>query len=154
MSKQTAQTPRTQSISLLWQQQKLEEMGELAPRINEDCIRDLELVSVIRELIPVNDFRFKSIKAIFANLCTDAEVLNYRQEVLKDLLNNPHFVTGLQEVAPHISSLNYRPHGSEKDDSGLFEVAWRLGQTDLFATAIQKLCVLFMKSSNLCDPKH
>lgn len=132
------------AISLLWQTpQGVEE----ARHLHEDCARDLELDEIIRAFIPKSDFRYKGVREIFINLCMDGATIQYRQAVIKDLLNNPKFVAGLQDIAPHISAMDYRPQSEKKDEAGLFEVAWQLGQVELFASAIQKFHTLFNEIS-------
>jgi hypothetical protein len=71
----------------------------------------------------------KEIRALFARLPRDPQVIAYRQAVLEDLLANPELAGRLAALLPVIDSFFEYSYRSEQEMSWLHEVVWRAGSS-------------------------
>jgi hypothetical protein len=63
--------------------------------LGEKTIQDLEIERIVWTLSIHNDYN-ETIKSILLELCADAEIITYRQEILEDFLNKPEVSAGLE----------------------------------------------------------
>lgn len=119
-------------ISLLWPDQR----GRGNPG-RADWEDDVALAPIIRALS--GDGRYADrIRAVLTELCPDPVTIVYRQDVLEDLLHLPALVASLEAVLPRLSGLAYSGVG-RWDDGGVFQVAQRVAELDLFVECVQGL---------------
>ena len=67
--------------------------------LDPQCVRDLELESALAALTDGRSRR-SAIREVFLNLCTDPDVIAYRQDMLDDLWLNPDFTMQLEALVP------------------------------------------------------
>ena len=108
------------------------------PRLDQDCARDLELATLTAGLAPDNGDK-GPIESILSNLCQDAEVIHYRQDVLQDILDNPEVAGRLADLMPAIVSLGSYGYRFARDRNTLQEVIWRLGELANYVECVQRL---------------
>jgi hypothetical protein len=145
-------TDAAKPASLLWPAGKDETSLE-GGRWSEHAAVDLGLERIVA-FFSADHRQQEPIRRILLSLCQDAEVIGYRQDILRDLLNNPNLVRGLQALQPTIADLNhYRSYNAARTLQ-LEHLAWRLGQLDLYVESVQKLQAILagttLHSAGLC----
>jgi hypothetical protein len=105
-------------------------------------VRDLELESTLAALTDGRP-RQSSIRKVFLDLCTDAVVIAYRQDVLDDLWHNPNFTSQLEALVPDLSALELSRISVDRRRSPLQEVAWRLGELEYLVNCATGLNAVF-----------
>ncbi len=129
-------------ISLLYPQGK----GGLAGQATwgETALEDLEIDRLAWALSIQNEYQ-DAIKCVLMELCGDAEILTYRQEILEDFLDNPAIVAGLEKLLASLTKLrDYADARYER--TPLRETVARLSELNLYATCLRTLQGLLTES--------
>ncbi len=97
---------------------------------------DLALDRIVHAL-DVDGRHHRVIRDTLYTLCTDAATIEYRQEILGDLLRSPDLLDSLRALLPGLASL-VEPRSTRwpGSDSPLVEVMMRLGELDQYITCI------------------
>lgn len=122
-------------ISLLWSAAPPRQ--RLTPNAWEE---DLGLPMLVRA-ITGSHRHAAQVRAVLAGLCSDPATIVYRQEVLADLLRLPALVTRLEGLLPQLAGLA-QGTGRWAEESGVFQVAARLAELDLYVGAVQQLLAI------------
>jgi DNA mismatch repair protein MutS len=120
----TTNRPRL-GFSLLWPPGApyQEETSPLDP----SAAHDLGLDFLVRAL-STNEEHRREIRATLESLTLDLDVIQYRQDIMSDMLENPDLATRLEALMPTIDSLARYAYRTGKDMNTLHEVTWRLGE--------------------------
>jgi hypothetical protein len=104
----------------------------------EETAEDLQL-RVLSETMGRNGEERHIIRSILGTLTVSAETIRYRQEVFRDMLQNPRVVQELEELMPRIEELvNFR--GVRRSEGLPFlESVWRLGELELYVEIMDRL---------------
>ncbi len=120
-------------ISLLWPEPRA------APPLAESpgWAEDLNLAPLLGEMEPEPAGR-RRIGAILAQLCREPEVIRYRQEILRDILEVPGLEPALRELQSDLGSIT-RYHLPREKGELFYEVNWRLGELDSYQRCVRAL---------------
>ncbi len=117
------------SVSLLW--------PDDAQRTAEQSY-DLSLENIVQAL-SINPRYERSVRSILLASCADPHVLNYRQDVLEDLLQSPDLTTRLEVVLEIIVTLERYLADPQWHESELRRVAWRLSELENYVDCVTEL---------------
>lgn len=127
-----------QDISLLWPPDVARTTAQLDP----DCLNDLDLDRTINVLAAEHNFAPR-IRQIMQGLVADPAVIQYRQDILADLIELPGFADTLEELLPSILALDEIAYLRGRDKLPLHEVIWRVGQLEAYVDVINGLGRIF-----------
>ena len=117
------------------------------PALSGEAVDDLQLRSLADAMGgKVEEHRI--LMAQLERICSDPQIIRYRQAVFTDLLANPQLTAGLEELLPRIDELvNFR---SLRNAEGLplLENVWRLGELELYVTIMDHLAQLLAEPEN------
>src|SRR5690606_6452043 len=101
--------------------------------------------------------RFRqSVQHLLARPVSDPVVLNYRLDVIEDLLRTPDLVTTLEEALGLITTLESYMVQPQWEQSELRKVAWRLSELEHYVHCVNHLhialtdCGSALRSAALC----
>lgn len=120
------------TVSLLW--------PDDVPRSIEPGydMADLNLEKLIEGLI-LNPRYERTVRAILLASCADARVLNYRQDVLDDLLRSPDLTARFEVALEIIITLERYMTEPQWHESELRRVAWRLSELENYVDCVTEL---------------
>ncbi|MCG8348427.1 MAG: hypothetical protein MI924_11690 [Chloroflexales bacterium] len=121
-------------ISLLWRDTAPRE--RLSHTTWED---DLTLTPLV-QAISGGGRHASFTRSVLVGLCTDPQTITYRQDVLADLLRLPVLAARLEQLLPQFASLAQNSRWAE--EGGVFQIAARLSELDLYVSAVQSLLAL------------
>ena len=125
--------------------------GRCDTELDADCARDIGLAALVDALAPEAADR-PAIEQVLLKLCSDPEVIRYRQAVLEDLLNQPNLASRLGALLPAIKALAGYDRRWIKERNVLAEVAWRLGELETFVEIVQQLAAAFQEAGARSSP--
>jgi DNA mismatch repair ATPase MutS len=138
-------------ISLLWP-----DVFERRPAAREEAYytADLNLDPLVDVLSIEGRFR-QSVQHLLARPVADAAVLNYRLDVIEDLLHSPDLVTTLEEALALITTLESYMVQPQWEQSELRKVAWRLSELENYVHCVDHLHIALtncgaLRSAALC----
>lgn len=140
-------------VSLLWPHPL-----DRQPAVGEDvyATADLNLDPLI-DVLSIEGRYQQHIQRLLLYPLMDVEVLNYRLDVIEDLLRTPDLVTTLEEALQIITTLESYIVQPQWEQSELRKVAWRLGELEQYITCIDHLyahlsaCGTALQSRALCS---
>lgn len=140
-------TPET--FSLLWPGRENDRvMGEV---IAEDdfIVANLELENLAKALT-IDSAHVMSINTILSSLSDKDDVINYRLDIIDDLLRNPVIEESLTKILPFLDDLSMISYHRSNYDVLLQETASRIGELDTYVYCIKALnSVLESSKSNI-----
>jgi DNA mismatch repair protein MutS len=129
-----------QSLSILW---PVGYAVPVAKPLSNNVQTDLALAVVVAGL----DWDGKHSRFITETLAApsnDPKVINYRQDILADLLNAPELSAKLTEIVPPLGKLaTFGRGGGWEDDSVLLQVAHRLSELEHYVNCVARLSAIF-----------
>jgi DNA mismatch repair protein MutS len=128
--------------SLLWPPAYRAGQPACGAELDAGCARDIGLAALVDALAPEAADR-PAVEHVLHNLCSDPEVIRYRQAVLEDLLNRPGLAERLSALLPAIKTLASYDRRWIKERNLLGEMAWRLGELETFVEIVQGLAAAF-----------
>lgn len=143
----TALGPDEQNrVSLLWPDGPRHESRGVQ-RLSSESAANVQLAEVVQALAgPVNRAYRRDVRERFAHqtllqLCTDVNVIAYRQDVIADLLDDPSLIERLSQSLPSLEALwetaapeRYKPSGDAAQ-----RLAARLADLEVFVDAARQL---------------
>ncbi|MGE3536525.1 MAG: hypothetical protein AB7N91_03695 [Candidatus Tectimicrobiota bacterium] len=114
--------------------------------LEPQCVGDLELDRTMEAFIDSRSGR-AALREVWCRLCTDPEIITYRQDILQDLWCQPDFAAGLEALLPDLGALAM-PSGpglTERRRVPLHEVTWRLGELESLVRCVDGLAELFSR---------
>jgi len=134
--------------SLLWPPAYRAGEAACGAELDARCVRDIGLAALVDALAPEAADR-PAVEQVLLKLCSDPEVIRYRQAVLEDLLNRPGLAARLGALLPAIKTLAGYDRRWIKERNVLAEVAWRLGELETFVEIVQQLAAAFADAGPL-----
>ncbi len=127
-----------EGASFLWPPGRLPGTADPEPRLGNEQAADLELDSLVGHLcLDAADRPW--VRGILLQLCGDPDVLAWRHGVLESVLAAPPALrAGMEELLPRIDRLRQHHVPREKGEL-LHEVAWRLGELEIFLGCVREL---------------
>jgi DNA mismatch repair protein MutS len=136
MKKQTGAEPITLAFSLLWP--KGRQKSGAVPLVPGSA-DDLDVKKLV-EFMAADPRKTSLIQEVFKDLCQDPETINYRLDVLEDLLNCPALNECWNSLMPVLSELRYySSHQNQDNWSDLVEVIWRLRELEHYIRCVTDL---------------
>jgi hypothetical protein len=135
------------AISLLWPTGS-PRGSSAGQQLTADAAVDLQLAEIIRGLAdgegrPARrDHRERLVRQTLSELCTDSEVIAYRQEVVDDLLYHPPLRESLARILPDLEALSETAPSNRfqvQDDGAVQRIARQLGDLELFVDVARQL---------------
>ncbi len=128
-------------LSLLWPD--ADQRPKTGWKLQAQCVRDLEFERILSALIQHETSSRTAILAVADQLCTDPDVIRYRQDVIEDLWHHPALVDRLETLLPDISALDAYRSSVDRQRSTLQDVTWRLGELEQLVTCVSGLSEVF-----------
>jgi DNA mismatch repair protein MutS len=128
------------NFSLLYPGGRFSQSQAAASELSPAAWHDLGLDQIV-PAFTVNRDHQKEIQKILARLIHAPEVLDYRQQILDDLLKHPELADQFVELLPAIDALTgYSFHlENEKGLNLLHEVTWRVGELQNIIDCIEAI---------------
>ncbi|GGJ18222.1 MutS-related protein [Deinococcus roseus] len=147
-----------QDLSLLWPE-NTRPSSPASRNWPGNSIRDTGLTELLEFLKFSSGVKPGAVLAeALLDLCTDQQVIGYRQEVLEDVLFHPELEIRLKAVLPQITTLTDYVASRDRRLSPLHEVSWRLGELELYLQCVEGLLEALqgvpLKSQGLRDLHH
>jgi DNA mismatch repair protein MutS len=128
--------PITLAFSLLWP--KTRQQSATLP-LEPVSAADLDVQKLV-QFIAADPKKESLIADVFKHLCQDAETINYRLDVLEDLINCPALVECWDSLMPVLSEMRYyTSHQNQENWSDLIEVIWRLRELEHYIRCVTDL---------------
>lgn len=125
-------------ISLLWPPGAREDVHSRRRTLTAAAIRDLRLDDLL-PAFTLDKSHHKEIKAVLTTLCQDPAVINYRQDVLSDLLRYSDLVETLTELLPAIDALGRFHYRTQDNMTTMHEVTYRMGELQSLVDCVEGL---------------
>lgn len=131
-------------ISFLWPD---DSKPEYALSEKDNIINDLS-INRIAESLSINNV-FKIDSSFLLSLLSGKEsVLNYRLDILEDIVDNPSVLEGLESILTLIEELSIQATSGRFSAPAFQQVIWRLSELDMYAECVLKLNAV-LNNSNL-----
>ncbi|NLD47843.1 MAG: hypothetical protein GX660_11720 [Clostridiaceae bacterium] len=138
-------TPET--FSLLWpDSENGREMGKTIPE-DDFIVANLELGNLAKALT-IDSLHVMSIGTILSALSDNTDVINYRLDIIDDLLRNHEIVESLTKIMPFLDELSLISYHRSNHDILLQETASRVGELDTYVYCIKALNSVFESSKS------
>lgn len=134
----------SERFSLLWPPSSLKGSASAYSQLSQTAWRDLALDNIVLALTPDQDHQ-RVIAKILAILSQDPSVIQYRQDVIDDLLHNQQLVNQLEVLLPTIDALGRYSYQVEKGMNTLHEITWRMGELQSIVDCIEGLGTVFQE---------
>jgi hypothetical protein len=144
------------SLSLLWPPGK---DYEREANLTQAASHDLDLAYLVRAFELDRD-RQEMILDVLRALIQDPDVIQYRQEVLADLISFPELAAHFESLLSKTEVLGKFSFESPEKMNALSEVAWRLGELQSIVDSVRVLAQVFeevgerLQSQGLCDLRN
>ena len=99
------------SFSLLWP----EASGKEATRLNSGTVDDLGLSAISKHLV-VDSRRTALLKDVVSLICQNTATIDYRLDIIEDLLREDTLLLCFQELSPVIGELRFFVERPGRDD--------------------------------------
>jgi hypothetical protein len=138
-------SPLTIAFSLLWP--KGRRVNALA--LEEQSGIDLDTQKLIQFIASDGKLQ-KYLGDVFNYLCQDAETINFRLDIIEDLLNNSALVGCWEALVPVINEMRYyTTHQNHENWTELIEVIWRLRELEHYMTCIERLFRVYHETDGI-----
>jgi hypothetical protein len=125
------------ALSLLWPPSLDRAVTSNRNRWLEGATADLGLAELTQALS--GGFARRSlIEGLLLDLCSHAEVIRYRQDVLDDLLRLPDLAEQFRTLLPEIEELQ-APGFRTTQESVFYQTVWRLAELETFVSVVKSL---------------
>src|SRR5205809_288800 len=123
--------------SLLWPPRLRPAPGP--DRLGPRTMADLDLDEIVHALTGGDGGREQFVTAVLAELCTDTEVISYRQAVMSDLLHDPALRSRLGDVRPKLAGLMQAQAARQRPGAHISAVARRVEELERYVHVMQEL---------------
>lgn len=121
-------------MSLLWPGKS----EHASVTLSNAAVADLALESIVRALDA--DWQHAAfIRSVLCQLCSDPTVIDYRQQIIADLLHYPMLTRGLQHIMPELAGLQQAGAMVWPGESPLMPALSRLAELDRYVAAVDQL---------------
>ena len=131
-------------MSLLWPPG---ESNRASVPLSNPAVEDLALERIVQAL-DVTGRHAGAIRTILCQLCLEPAVIQYRQEVLADLLALPELVAELQALMPELAAL-LAPGSTWPGESPLMPAVARLAELDRYVACLDQLKVVLDNAASI-----
>ncbi|MDP4179913.1 MAG: hypothetical protein Q8942_02350 [Bacillota bacterium] len=114
---------------------------------DDNMSEDLDLQELAKALSLDNKYKF-SVSTLMSMFTDDPSIINYRLEIIDDLIKFPEVINELENMLPILSELSDISITKGMEDAQLLKAVRRLGELDLYIKCVQQLY------SILSDPKR
>jgi DNA mismatch repair protein MutS len=133
------------AISLLWPAGHPGPASVREGALGSRSARDLELSTILDFWNPQRKLK-EGVKSVLTGLCTDPDVIRYRQDIVEDLLALPALAAAFEGVQPVLEEM--KGYSLTRGSAGreLYEVTYRLSELENYADCIVRLDNAFAKT--------
>ncbi|GAB5493109.1 MAG: DNA mismatch repair protein MutS [Phototrophicaceae bacterium] len=114
---------------------------------NSNLYNDLNLARLVRSLALHPQYE-TYVAGILLNFTSDVDVIQYRQAILNDLLNNPDLVEKLHILLEEIIALEGYLTAPQWKENVLRQVAWRLSELQRYVDTVTSLYDVLISAGN------
>ncbi len=141
------------AVSLLWPRD-MEEYSSKIHRINTATEASLGLEELCIS-ITGNEKQCKIIKEIFLNMCSDEEVIRYRQNIFDEFLHSEELTAAMESILRLLENLQYITfQSSSYDEARLWKLFSRFKELEGYVDCVSEINRLLrgldIKSEGLC----
>ncbi len=124
-----------ESISLLWAD-KCED--NYFNKENTNIINDLDIERIASEM-SIDNYHKLSIDALLSNFTSDPLTIQYRLDIIEDLVNNPGLADGIKGLIPMIDELTSIIARNQFEEMNLLQTVKRISELGIFVQCIDEL---------------
>ncbi|KNY26065.1 MutS-related protein [Pseudobacteroides cellulosolvens] len=125
-----------EQISLIWPNEGKTQNHHMT--YSHVMVEDMALEELAKAINFNNRSKFNA-PVLMSMFTDDAEIINYRLEIIEDFINNPELASELENLLPMLTELSDISPSKGIDDSQLLRAVKRLGELDLYVKCIQQL---------------
>lgn len=144
-NKRQSQQREIGQVSLLW---PTEECRKQKWNLNIFAVNDLSIDRIVRA-IDNRSGHERFVREILTSPSTSHKVIEYRQEIIGDLLADPYLTRSLQDLLPSLANLGKPCASSWPGESPLMPVILRLGELESYVECIDKLASALNTGANI-----
>lgn len=126
---------KADGFSLLWPKPEVKQVDSGMGTFTDTSISDIGIDELVKA-ISINERYRSTVKTLMLQLCQDADTLQYRLDILEDILNIPCLEQAFMELIPMINELASFTVFKDGEQSSVFNTVKRLGELDLFVKCI------------------
>ncbi|MFP4443455.1 MAG: hypothetical protein ACLFST_10070, partial [Spirochaetia bacterium] len=97
---------------------------------------DLDIDGLINSILPKGT-QAAFVKNILASPPSDPDVIRYRQEIFRDLMDHPQLVHDFRELLPKVEEISYSVQTRRNLEAPILDMLWRLGELELFRQCVE-----------------
>ncbi len=128
----------TEKISLLWPEDYDKSEQDIIIKNDSNLFDDLDLKPVLKQMSISRKYQF-DINSVTDKFTDQKNVIEYRLELIEDLLENPDICDCFREILPVINELENMKSGGYAEDSELKKLVNRIVELELYVDSIDKL---------------
>jgi len=117
-------------------------------RFSDQDFNELELDSIIH-MLDSNRKHAKELRNIFKQLSYDPEIINYRLDIIEDLLNLPELLGCLEESLPIIADMRFAAGMKSGVGVDMLQTVSRLKELGIYVDFVKQMHKAFSKKAEL-----
>ncbi|OPJ62876.1 MutS-related protein [Clostridium oryzae] len=133
-------------VSLLWPDEETRKKSKKIISLSDDSCTDIGLDKLIDEFGVTGAYR-AFIKSVFTNMCEDTNVINYRLDIIDDIINNPEIelcLTNIFSIACEVERISV-PESA--DSPYVQKLVKSFRETDLYGNCLCRCKASILKVS-------
>lgn len=148
-----------EDISLLWPNKEKRDRIRKKRKLSDESYGDINLERIVAEFT-VDKLYTAYVKNILTEMCDDIEVINYRQDILEDILNSTQIQECLEKIYIIASEVERSALPESLDSPEILKLARSFRETDMFGNCLNKVRKILLqsgdnfKSEGLCKLKN
>ncbi len=129
-------------FSLLYPKDGFSALCNSGVELLPDTRHDLGLDNIVAAFSPKREYK-KEIAAELSRLIQSPEIIQYRQDIIEDLLNNPPLVKRLADLLPVIDAFDRNSFRIDQEMNSIHKLIWRIGDLQNIVDCVQGLSNIF-----------
>jgi DNA mismatch repair protein MutS len=148
-----------ENISLLWPDKEKRDRIVKKRKLSDESYGDINLERIVAEFAVDKPYT-TYVKNILTEMCDDIEVINYRQDILEDILNSSQIQEALEKIYSIASEVERSTLPESLDSPEILKLARSFRETDMFGNCLNRVrkilqqCGDNFKSKGLCKLKN
>lgn len=136
-----------ENVSLLWPDNESKKQTENKIKLSETSFTDINLDRIVSEF--AIDPKYTSyVKNVLSSMCEDTEVINYRLDIIDDIVNSSELQKNLEGIYSIVSEVERYAHPESLDTPEILKLVKSFRETDIFGNSLSRIKCLIEKSDN------
>lgn len=136
-----------ENVSLLWPDNHTKKSIEKRVKLSEESYIDINLERIVNEF--AIDKKYTSyVKNIFTTMCEDGNVINYRLDIVDDILSSEEIQKALESIYTIASEVQRYALPENLDTPEIQKLAKSFRETDIFGNSLNRVRKIMLKSGD------